>query len=341
MFDPLSIIVYGMCQLFPIFLLSIFPRSNQRIRIWIYLLAYAPICVFAALRGTVGTDTEAYRSGYDGIDGLNGFGVDPLYSLFEWIFWKIGFGSQGFFAGQAIFCWSLFSFGAARVDRSIPVLGIGLLPVLLLDATFNGLRYGMAFALTLALISYLEHTQGLRRVILSILPGFFHSSMLVLLLVRVRTALFIGIIAGISALLYIERFNLILAYFSFKLSEYNVIQRPSWYSGINPLFQVAMLCYVAKKSKCSFKYGSNLVTLSAILILVAIGGLYISYASLRILQIGVFLLAISVSMSAAKTTTVAKVAIFIMGMIGVLNFWRQIFIAGPEGFVSFVPYRFF
>jgi len=341
MFDPLSVIVYGLCQLFPILLLAPLPPSTKRARLGLYLLAFAPICVFAALRGNVGTDTQVYRDNFDALTSASSIGLDPLFYQFEWAFKLTGLGVQAFLAGEAIFCWVLFSVGAARVDQKLPVITIGLLPVLLLDATFNGLRYGMAFAVTLAIISGLDSRKGIVRVLLSLLPGLFHSSMLVLLLLRTRIIWAVGTIVGVVVLLYVERFNPIVVYLSYKYAAYDVTQRPSWFSGLFPLFQLMMLYCVAKFAKCSFKDRPDLLTLSVIVILTGIGTSYMSSAGLRILQIGVFLFAIWVSSSAAKVTQSARVTIVLMGLSGVLNFWRQIFLTGPAGSVLFVPYHFF
>ena len=110
------------------------------------------------------------------------FGLDPLFYLGQIIIKDFGGPFQVFVAFQAFYCWILYSFGAARIDRTLPILTVGLLPVLFIDATFNGMRYGMAFATALVLIPVLKKVRPSFGVLLAAIPGMVHSSMLLLLL---------------------------------------------------------------------------------------------------------------------------------------------------------------
>jgi hypothetical protein len=165
--------------------------------------------------------------------------------------------------------------------------------------------------------------------------------MLVLLFIRTRAILAYGTIVGVAVFLYAEKFNPIIAYLSYKFSEYSDMQRPSVFSGIYPLFQLTMLWLIAKMARCSFKDRPDLLMLSIIMILTGTGISYMSYAGLRVLQIGVFFFAIWISSSAAIVTRNVRAVIVFLGLSGVLNFWRQIFFVGPESPVNFVPYHFF
>src|SRR5450759_2238775 len=117
--EYLSVLIYVPIQVFPLVWLLITGGTTERKRIVQYLVAFAPICLFAAVRGAVGTDTANYREYYETFD-ISAVGVsDPLFVMFQLPFRAFGLGPQVFLAAQAVFCWALLSVGAARADRRV------------------------------------------------------------------------------------------------------------------------------------------------------------------------------------------------------------------------------
>lgn len=341
MSDLGSWLVYGVCLFAPIASIFFFRDLDNKSRILLNLLVFFPTFIFAAARGDVGTDTSMYHDTFNALESRGGFGLDPLFHFVQMTIKEFGGEFQVFVVLQAFYCWVLFSVGAARVDRALPLLTVGLLPVLLLDATFNGMRYGMAFATALVIIPYLRKVRPSAGMFLAAIPGMIHSSMLILLLSTgggiFLLALAAGGVAANPQLVHV------FEYFQYKAADYSDISRPSVFSGLFPMMQIVFIIAIARMSKFKFKLGINLESLAAALILVSISIASFSMSALRLIQIGLFLLVIAVSFKIEKEnyTKKAELLILVLGLLGVANFLRQIFLVGPAGNVLFVPYVFY
>jgi len=267
--------------------------------------------------------------------------ADPFYHVLQLIFIKCGAGAQVFLAAQAGICWVLYSVGAARVDRTYPVLGIGLVPILLVDATFNGLRWGLAFGVTLVVICYVIGKSAQRGTLYSVIPGLFHSSLLLLVLTKGRWFWFI-ILVLLSAALYAGGFiELLVFYYKIKLVDYSDMQSPSWFSGIGPIIQISLLWVIAKYSLVKFENRQRLLKLGILLSIIAVASLGMSYAFLRVLQVGVFFIFIAVSLSIVKASKFAKITTVVLFVFNLLNFIRIILNEGSQSTSPFLPYRLF
>ena len=341
MLDLHSIFAYLLSPLFAVAVIFIFPQVNPKKRALLYLLAFCPICIFAALRGSVGTDTYNYRYFYDSYGTVKQADVDLLFSVFEGFCHWIGLSTQTFLAMQAGFCWFLFSLGAARIDKTLPVLGVGLLPTLMIESTFNTLRVGMAFAVALLVIQVVDKKINLRNVVLTFLPGLFHSSLLLLLVTKARKVWAIAIIVAITGITAFIFSDAVKEFLGLKLFLYVDLEKPGMFSGAWPLFECLMLFFIAKKSKGSFAFGNNTYSLGLTLIAISILGVSFSYAFLRFLQIGLFLLAISVSRAAIIASKDAKIGLLFMGLMSCFNFLRLILGEGAITSSPFLPFRFF
>lgn len=307
-------------------------------RFALYVICYLPMTLAASLRGDAGTDTEAYRDLFASIDPADGFrlGIDFLYMFLMGAVKLAGGGFQAFAFVHAGLCLLLYSYGASKVDTVAPVFALGILPTLFLDSTFNGLRYGLAFALAIALVqAYRSHRAYVLPLML--LPAAVHSSMAVMLALSPvvlgigAMVLVAGGVAGSDAFMYLI----------YKQDAYTNIQRPGLLSGVFPLIQAIVLHCIFRMSRARFKIGFNFLSLGVALLVAGVILSSFTYAGLRILQIGVFVYAIGTAL-AVKTDDgrIAMVAT-LLGLAGVANMLRQILLVGPAGGVLFYPYDLF
>lgn len=332
-----SYLIYGFLLLWPFLVIFIFHSFWLKQKFLVNILAYLPIAIFASLRGYAGTDTENYRIAYDYIGQVGDItvGVDFGFTALMLLASNLGLSFQGFSALQAGLCLFLYCLAGARLDRTEPLFSIGILPVYLLDSTFNGVRYGLAFALAAFLVAYVYERRKKFSGVLLIAPALIHSSL-------APIAMLSPIVLGLSAVgAYFVGIEYTLAqFFIGKFDSYSSIYRPSVYSGLVPLLQAFVLLHLAYFKKSGLKIGYNLFTLS---IIITFGGYIVSlytYAGLRLLLLGAFLLGISVAMSIESKDSPKKY-IILLYTIAVLNFMRQIFLVGPAGGVLFHPYDFY
>lgn len=340
----ISYLVYCFLLLWPFLLIIIFKKKFHESRLSLYLIAFAPTSVFASLRGNSGTDTENYRSSFDSFDidtfninGIFDFGVDPLFNLLIIIVKSLNGDFQTFITIQATLCLLLYTYGASKIDRTVPILGLGILPVLMIDSTFNGLRYGLAFATSVTVISYfLNSTKNIRYVAI-IIPGLIHNSMLVLLALSPVMIVFFGL----TSYFFLSEEFIYSTHFSNKQESYSEFHRLSSSAGIFPIIQFIMLYTISFLSKYKPSLELNLNNIAISIFIFGLILLSFTYASLRFLQLSVFLYAISVSI-AIPNFAIKKIFIIIiaLGTLGIINTMRQYFIVGPEGGVFFHPYDF-
>lgn len=304
-------------------------------------MAFFPAFIFASLRGNAGTDTEYYRELFERVDStLFVVGLDPLFSFMQFIFVNLGLSFQSFSLFQAFLCWIFFSYGASKIDRTIPILSVSILPILFVDSTFNGLRYGISFAVAACLIPIAYERRGLLSHFSRILPGFIHSSMfLIALTSRYAVAAFVLVLFIFS---FSTNFDTVALYLNYKFDGYSQIDRPSWFSGLVPLTQMIVCLYLIKLSKINFGQVSSLVSTSCILALFSFVLSFYSAASMRLIQIALYLLVIAIGLGHFnKNINRSKFIIFIVGIVVVLNFYRQIYTGAEIGNVKFIPYDFY
>lgn len=338
----LSVFVYGLCLL-PPFFIGFFARNYPyKQKVFITLLIFSPTFIFAALRdSSVGTDTSMYEGYFNELQVRQTFSLDQFYYYFQTLVKGSGGNFQALLFLQAMFCWIFFSLGAAKVDKKIPILVTGLLPVLLVDATFNGLRYGMAFAFAIFILSRIKKPKNIFQTFLYLMPGMFHSSMLVLLLATISGVVVLAlIIMGVA--LNPSLYHL-FDYFFYKAYDYADMERTSWFSGIVPVIQICIIICIARVSGIKFKFGINLYSLATSIAAVSILVAFYSMSALRFVQVALFLLAIAVSQEIKEDRSggVANYLVLILGILTITNFLRQIFFVGPAGNVFFVPYIFY
>lgn len=338
----LSFAVYSLCLFPPIIFGFIAREYSQKQRLLVNLLVFFPAFIFAALRdSSVGTDTNMYRGYFEVLERRESFGLDQFYYYFQLIIKSFGGNFQIFLFFQAMFCWIFYSIGAAKTDKKLPLLVVGLLPVIMVDATFNGLRYGMAFAFAVFVLSNIKKPKNIFQTLFYLAPGMFHSSMLVLMLATASGLFVLGTV--IFGLALSPKFYYLFEYFFYKANDYADMERTSWFSGLVPIIQISIILLIGRVVGVRFKYGVNLFTVSVVIAGISILVAFYSMSALRFVQVALFLLTIAVSREIVedKSNGRAVYLVLLLGMLGVTNFMRQIFLVGPAGNVFFVPYIFY
>lgn len=336
-----SVLLYFLLLLWPFFFYFISRPSSNSGRFFTYAFSFFPVAVFAALRGNAGTDTENYRISYELLIPSEsfGFGVDFLFTYLMAACKSVSDEFNFFAAVHSFSCLLLYSFGASRLDRVHPVFGLGVLPVLFLDSTFNGIRYGLAFAVLAAVIPIFYARRSRVSELLLLIPTFFHSSTaLALLLSPSAFLLFLG------AATYVALFAPagIFEFFVSKGDSYADFQRPSALSGLFPILQFFAFQSVESFSRTNITARIGLSTVAWITFLAGVLLSYYSYAGLRFLLLAVFLQSCAVAFNVSTSNfQLCRGLVYIIGGLGVANYLRQIFIVGPEGGVGFHPYNFF
>lgn len=338
--EIVSVILYPVILLLPFALYVLAPWAWERHKFPFYVFGYLPIAAFAAMRGNVGTDTENYRQAFDmfSLADFNPFSVDPIFGLLFAMAKAIGLGFNGFAFIHASLCLVLYSYGASKIDRTLPLFGLLLLPILFIDATFNGLRYGLAFAIATVVIHYFVNSSSRFRVGYLLPPISAHSSLLVLVFLTPGVILFAApflLLLNFQDLLY-------FSYFAGKSESYSDFARPGVFSGLMPVFQFSMLLLISRINRIPFRLAIDLRTLGLLVFSAGLIASAVSYAGLRILQLGVFIMTIFVAqnLTAHRRRTIMALVV-LTGLLSVANFLRQVFLVGPEGGVVFYPYEFF
>jgi hypothetical protein len=338
----LSFIVYLSILFWPV-ALYVSWRPLWRDQRWsFYVCCYAPAFVFASLRGSAGTDTENYRDAFSELSGeeVGILAVDYLFLVFMAAVKESGLSSQAFLSVQAILCLLLYTYSASRLDKHIPLFGIGLLPVLFVDAVFNGMRYGLAFAVASAVICFTSRNQaGWWRSSLLLIPGLIHSSLLVLLLLLPVGVAIVFVLAGYWSSSMSPDFAL---YFLSKSDTYSDVDRPGQLSGLMPFVSFLFVLTIGAMSGVRPGGAPRLYYLSIGLF---VAGVYVamsSYAGLRVMNLAVFLLTLAVSAWAKdRNTGVVNAMLLAWSLLAIANYLRQIFFVGEAGGVFFHPYDFF
>lgn len=338
----LSIFVYFMALTLPLLAVGLghAQKWSYKKRVLTNLIFFFPALFFAILRQNSGTDTLMYRSLYSVRDGQNFLdsisSIDPGFYFFQWIFLYLKIDFQYFLFFQGFFCYLFYSISQPRIDEKIALYGVVVLPVLYVDSIFNGLRYGMGFALAAWIYSRPAPAERKRSFFWVFVPGLFHSSVFLFALQKRIAWIFFSLIVG-AGIFYIKDLY-VFGYLLNKFISYSDIERNSWFSGLFPLVEIVLFLKIRSVSNAQI---STLSRLAVGIISVALIISFFSAASLRFMQIGVFFLGMATSIDAQSNVgNTARAAIWVVGLLTILNLVRQIFFVGPAGDVLFAPYVF-
>lgn len=315
----------------------------KKLKSFFYYSAFLPTIVASWFRGNAGTDTENYRFYFDTYDYQN-------FSFFsiESFFWAIPFFTKILGGEFIIFsiihsflCYFLAVKGAINLDKKMPVVGLAILPVFLIDATFNGLRYGLAFSIFIFIFQYTFNSNKLSNKFILLSPTMVHSSSLLFFLSSLPYHLFfkrffLFLLIAIFFVIFLH--NIDISYFIYKLESYSQTQKPNILSGLSLIinsilyFSIYLLGNENKNHKIQF-YICYLLFFISFLIS------SFTYAGLRFMQIFSLIIPLIVSNSINnKNYTLKFFILLFISIFNIFNFLRQIYFVGVDGGVLFLPY---
>jgi hypothetical protein len=310
---------------------------------FLFLLGIIPSLFIIGMRGDVGTDTAAYISliNYSNVD------LEERVSTLEPFFLMIVY-LKNYFNLESrlvlnIFSVSivlvLFSFFYKNKHRFL-IFSFLIFPVFLYDMTMNGIRYGMAFALSCFFISQSKEN----------LYKFSSSNFIYFLsLLNHKTAIFFYIFknaqsASIKNFIVIC-FVMILGFFTLqgylvdKLSLYSEYSSPSIFSGVQPLI-ISFLLLTTNSIffKKNLRRNSYLFVIQLIFYIVT----QFSYAGIRFQFLELFyIIVLLVLDKETKNYNVYMLLLMLIGLFGFLFRLNNFYSTIGQGESPFLPYNFF
>ncbi|MCO4090759.1 MAG: hypothetical protein HEQ34_02250 [Sphingorhabdus sp.] len=333
-----SIALYVFLIFWPQLILSFMAYNNVKISRFALLISFCPIAIFASLRGYAGTDTAAYRDLFDYAESY-AITIDPLFWYPQTFMRDVGLDFQAYTVLHSFVVLYLYITGVSKLQPNNAYLSVSILPVLMLDSTFNGLRYGLSFALVCYFVALFAKRSNYFARTWLLVPSLAHISMLPLVFLKLRFNL-IGLLAISVVSVLISQF-LPIEYLIYKFEVYQELSRPEGYSGIMPVIQFLIFYFINYKFCINNDLSKSLRIMALAIFLLSLPVLVYSYAGLRFLQISVLLIALSTA--ASLEIRKQKVALFLCVSLGILtnlNFLRQIIFSNSDA-VRFLPYDFF
>lgn len=303
--------------------------------------------VLVWLRGNVGVDLPMYLNSIELIQLVNGytFRFEPGFELLI-----LGLSSivsdPATVAKIIATLTTVFLFmGNWRTKTAYQVLGLCIIPYFYLDMTMNGLRYGLAFAITLMSLHGLVANQRFRSTLTGLAVPSIHISSLYLtgllqiLLKPSRSYILLAlpIIAIISQ---------IGSDYLFQKATANAgLSKPNMTAGVAPLLLsiiVLIGCWIGK-----LVHTKNLATLLILfaLTLATYGITQFSYAGLRLQQLNYFLILLFLIYSTEKTQRYRSknllFALILASILGTALRLNNFYSVAGIGDAPFAPFRFY
>ena len=298
------------------------------------------VIIIAAYRGTAGVDTSMYIMRFNGTCNFKDIPLIEFITPFiMWIAKYIGFGFGGFSIILGIFVGSLYLYIFKKIPGAI-YFGLAMFPVIYIDSLFNGLRIGIAYPIIFLAIYYSSF-------ILFVLSFFSHvSSLLALPFIQkipfqYLALILIGIV-GYITMSHINILDLLSERYISKFYRYQDMSTKNIYSGMadSTLLYTSLVIYLrALEIK-----GKSFVKKS-IMIFVAISFIHIFLISkfvfmlriVRLYDIAIFAL---IAKNTKKIDKFSLYLSFIIGILYLLNFLRQINSTCNYEIGGFLPLNF-
>ena len=335
----LSISIYSFILLFPYILYTLWRPSSFKSRFFHSCFALFPAFLAASLRSTaVGTDTDYYAQLFSNLDLTHPFFVDPLF-WYSWAFSKaLGASIHTVLTLHSAYCLVFFSLSYALFPSRVLPFAISILPVLMVDSTFNALRVGAAIASAAPLFAFSLTGRFLPWPIY-LIPGLLHYSLIPVFLLHLKRPIQAITAFVVFALAYYYSPS---DYFGYKYVSYSDMLPPSSFSGLVPLaLALLFLSYPLISSGIAKAFRSMPFLVSLLYLIAGITLLGRTYASLRFLSLSAFAssLVSSANFPQTRNRSLFSFLYILAGLGCILNFMRQIF-SGSES-VLFVPYQSF
>jgi hypothetical protein len=314
------------------------------------LIAFLPMLFFIATRGLVGVDSSNYLRIFEIIrtQGLWDAGVEPGFALLvdrmaSWFFHD----PFDILVALGIIVAILVMIGGFLLEGKQPLLLLGMvLPFFMFDMTMNGVRYGMAFALTSIAIAYLVRKRpfvflgiGVAAVSIQVTSLILLAAVWALLEARVRTFIATALAGVVVSFLFGE-------HISGRVSENVDLQITSALSGLAPLI-ISTIALAALAAHPDFRRSS--LWQLGLLFLLQLGGFVMAryfYAGLRFQILILFMIylygaartrALGISLLKSQPTVLLIILVAMAGaFLRLRNFSEDWGVGGSP----FAPYYF-
>ncbi|WP_143224006.1 EpsG family protein [Acinetobacter sp. ANC 5054] len=309
----------------------------------LFILGMIPSVLIVCMKGEVGTDTAAYLSLLKlNLNQLN----ENIYNLeFGFLYFSKLMNFLNINAQVAlnifslIICLILF-FNLNKNKNSFIIFSALIFPIFFYDMTMNGVRYGLAFALSIPFIiepakKILEPNKNKFSLFLAFLN---HKSSF--LFVFLKVAVFLNPKRFLILILFATiSFYFLKDIILIKISDYSELSSPSITSGLQPLI-ITFLIFVVNSFffKINIKRNSFLLIIQVLFYLVS----QISYAGLRFQFIVLFFLIISlINDQNCKNFKLYLLIMYLIGILGFMLRFRNMLQEYGLGDSPFLPYTFF
>lgn len=333
-------------------LLSSFIVQYKVGRYFVYaLLIYLTFISF--FRGDVGTDTATYISIFNSMASGGSSKFEEIGFIFlSKILLLVSPNASFAVKIISVIFFVMLGLYFYRADENEAFLFVSyILPVFAYSYSMNGLRIGVAFASILLISQYISKTErwekGLKYFLI---PPLFHVSTITfpffLFLYRARftslRALLSILFMTIAALFF---FFLVYEYLFSKLSLYSGYKSPSIFSGARVYFPLLVVLFGCFIGGLPVAEKLRIVSVSIVLIFLAIGMAQVSYAGLRVLDLLAFIVPLSILNSYKKSEGGfgwnMKNSFLIAGFLNMIATYSGYLNELGQGESPFLPYTLF
>lgn len=310
---------------------------------YLFLLSFIPAVVIVTMRGLVGTDTYSYLSFFEqSIWDIkeNYYNLEFGFVTYLQIVTYLGLLPQRALNLFSLIICIVIYINFSRSKNAFIVFSSIIFPVFFYDMTMNGLRYGLAFALSVPFIlEPMKDILTINRKKISILLAILnHNSAISFMFFKVFINLnvknfILGLIISSIAFYFLQDYLII------KFDNYSELESPNALSGIQPL--VIMLLLVVVNS-IFFKLNT---TRNIYLFILQIcfysltqftyGGLRFQFATLF------FMMVLMISDRECKNYNLYIAILYLVGFLGFLLKMRNMLDGYGIGFSPFLPYVFY
>jgi len=266
-------------------------RYQGRFFAWIAVFA---VGIVPVLRGSVGTDTQAYEQMLVRLSDLGAWeGREPGFAFLAWLIGSIPVSPEvGVRLIAVLFVLGLLRYLQRADHDEIFFLLTYFMPVFFYQYSMNMIRMGLATVLLLFMVQAFRRDDQRSALIVGGFSLLFHYSALFPFLF---VMLFCGkfsiskakIFVGSTFVLAVSAFLLFynMEYFLIKIESYKLFESPAWYSGLRIIAVVIVLLVGVCLSKLPRKYKKRLIFLGFFCLFFFWFLAWISYAGLRLLDL--------------------------------------------------------
>lgn len=310
----------------------------------LFFIGLIPFALLVALRGEVGTDTNAYikllsNSIYELKE--NNSGLEPFFLMIIYLKNYFELNSQLVLNVFSLFILLVLFIFFLKTKHRFFIFSLLIFPIFIYDMSMNGVRYGMAFALSCFFIA--ESKEKLYKInnnkFIYFLSLLNHKTAILFYFFKNAQSASIKNFF-IICLIMIIGFFVLQEYMVDKFSLYSEYSSPSIFSGVQPLF-LTFLVLMAN----SYFYSQNLKRNIYLLIIQLIFYIItqVSYAGIRFQFLELFYILVILVNDDGKIRKykLYLLVLFFIGFLGLLFRLKNFNDESGIGLSPFIPYKFF